>query len=306
MVVQSTGIGALPNEILISILSTFPTLSLLPLTLTSHRFHSLIARILYHRLVETAQLKERTLLLECYHPTTKLSTPSLNCEYLGTNVLESLGTCSEEDVYTDLEDSKTGQLGKLASLYSHFRPLKPEAERRTIRRHPAGGSFIMAANDLVDEHEELVCQNVHLEAEELFSQLCTVTNVVKPGPRGFLLGCVNISEGITRVWRHWLAEQAKLNAEDASGSGSIDVGRGDRLLWADNNKTVGLRMRVIERDDGTAPVLRSTDEDEAVSYTLQYEELVIRTGQLLLMVEQSIDQEVSHSGKAIVIGSWEE
>lgn len=306
MVVQCTGIGALPNEILISILSTFPALSLLPLTLTSHRFHSLITRILYHRLVETAQLKERTLLLECYHPSTKLSTPSLNCEYLGTNVLDSVGTCSEEDVYADLEDSKTGQLGKLAGLYSHFRPLKPEAERRTVRRHPAGGSFIMAANDLVDEHEELVCQNVHLEAEELFSQLCTVTNVVKPGPRGFLLGCVNISEGITRIWRHWLAEQAKLNTEDTSGSGSVDVGRGERLLWADNNKTVGLRMRVVERDDGTTPVLRSTDEDEAVSYTLQYEELVIRTRQLLLMVEQSIDQEVSHSGKAIVIGSWDE
>jgi hypothetical protein len=34
--------------------------------------------------------------------------------------------------------------------------------------------------------------------------------------------------------------------------------------------------------------------------------LVIRTNQLLLMVEQSIDQEVKHSGKAIAIGSWDE
>ncbi|KAF8861010.1 hypothetical protein BDZ45DRAFT_285149 [Acephala macrosclerotiorum] len=306
MVSQPAGIEALPNEILISILSTFSTLSLLPLTLTSHRFHSLISRILYHRLIEIAQLKGRTLFLECYHPSTKLSTPSLNCEYLGTNVLESLRTCSEEGVYADLEDSKTGQLGKLAGLYSHFRPLKPEAERRTLRRHPAGGSFVLAANDLVDDHEEFVCQNIHLEAHELFSQLCTVTNVVKPGPRGFLLGCINISEGITRVWRHWLAEQAKSSTEHVSGSGSTDVEGGRRLLWADNNKTVGLRMRVVERDDSTAPVLRSTDEDEAVSYTLQYEELVIRTRQLLIMVEQSIDQEVSHSGKAIVIGSWDE
>ncbi|KAE8443852.1 hypothetical protein EG329_001261 [Mollisiaceae sp. DMI_Dod_QoI] len=271
MVVQSTGIGALPNEILIAILSTFPTLSLLPLTLVSHRFHSLIARILYHRLIEIAQLKERTLLLECYHPSTKLSTPSLLCDYLGTHDLDSLDSCSETYIYEDLGDCKTGQLGKLAGLYSHFRPLKPEAERRTVRRHPAGGSFIPAANDLVDDHDEFVCQNVHLEAHELFSQLCTVTNVVKPGPRGFLLGCVNISEGITRLWRHWLAEHAQTKPEHASGRASADKERGGRLLWADKGQNVGLRIRVVERDDGIAPVLVRKDEDEPVSYTLQYE-----------------------------------
>jgi len=255
--------------------------------------------------MDIAQLKERTLLLECYHPSTKLSTPSLNCEYLGTHELDSANHSSEADLYADLEGCKTGQLGKLAGLYSHFRPLKPEAERRTVRRHPAGGSFIMAANDLVDDHEEFVCQNIHLEGHELFSQLCTVTNVVKPGPRGLLLGCVNISEGITRVWRDWLAEQARFKPEDVTGSSSLDAERAERLLWADKNNSVGLRMRVVERDGGTAPVLIREDEDEPVSYTLQYE-VVIRTKQLLLMIEQSIDQEVSHSGKAIVIGSWDQ
>jgi hypothetical protein len=34
-------------------------------------------------------------------------------------------------------------------------------------------------------------------------------------------------------------------------------------------------------------------------------ELVIKTTQLLLMVEHSIEQEVKHSGKAIVFGSWD-
>ncbi|KUJ10570.1 uncharacterized protein LY89DRAFT_689765 [Mollisia scopiformis] len=300
MVVQPTGIGALPNEILISILSTFSTISLLPLTLTSHRFHSLIAGILYRRLIDIAQLKDRNLLLECYHPSTKLSTPSLSCEYLGTSELDGSGESSEADLYAGLKECKIGQLGKLAGLYSHFRPLKPEAERRTVRRHPAGGSFIMAANDLVDDHEEYVCQNVHLEAHERFSQLCTVTNVVKPGPRGLLLGCVNISDGVTRVQRHWLAAQARSNPETMSGE------KRERLLWADNSENVGLKMRVKERDDGATPILVRDDEDEAVSYTLQYEELVIRTKELLLMVEKSIDQEVSHSGKAIVIGSWDQ
>lgn len=199
-----------------------------------------------------------------------MSTPSLDCKYLGTHELEREHSSSEQDLYADLEDAKVGQLGKLADLYSHFLPLKPEAERRTIRRHPAGGSFVMAANDLVDEHDEYVCQNIHLEGHELFSQLCTVTNVVKPGPRGLLLGCVNISDGITRVWRNWLAEQAMLNTDDLSGS-SVDRGRTERLLWADKYKNVGLRMRAVERDDGTAPILARRDEDEPVSYTLQYE-----------------------------------
>lgn len=35
-------------------------------------------------------------------------------------------------------------------------------------------------------------------------------------------------------------------------------------------------------------------------------ELMIRTTQLLLVVEQSLDQEVNASGKAIVIGSWDQ
>lgn len=35
----------------------------------------------------------------------------------------------------------------------------------------------------------------------------------------------------------------------------------------------------------------------------QYAELLVRTNQLLLHVEESQDQEVSHTGKAIVIAS---
>lgn len=94
------------------------------------------------------------------------------------------------------------------------------------------------------------------------------------------------------------------------------------MRWADNSETVGLRLRVVEREED-APVLVRKDEDPAVSYTLQYEgmisfsldtaitsiltivELVIKTTQLLLLVEQSLDQEVQHSGKAVVIGSWD-
>lgn len=114
---------------------------------------------------------------------------------------------------------------------------------------------------MVDKHEELVCQDIHLETHELFSQLCTITNLVKVGPkRGLFLSCVNVGEGILRVWRDWLAERAK----DADSKES-------EVLWADSKKTVGLRLRVMERETvHVGPPLR-TGEDPAVSYTLQYE-----------------------------------
>jgi hypothetical protein len=115
------------------------------------------------------------------------------------------------------------------------------------------------------EKSDLVSQNIHLEAHELFSQLCTITNLVKVGPkRGLFLSCVNIGEGITRIWRDWLTEQTKgkvMNGEEGE----------DNLLWADTEQHVGLRMRVDEKMDAPAPILTSAGEEVAVSYTLQYE-----------------------------------
>ncbi|PVH73475.1 hypothetical protein DL98DRAFT_519892 [Cadophora sp. DSE1049] len=299
---ECTGIGSLPNEILISMLSTFRTLELLPITLVSHRFHSLIVRILHHRLLETAQLKDHKLILECFHPSTKLSTPYLFCDFIGTHPLDSSSV--EQEIQKD--DDAIGKLGKLKSLYSHFLPLKPDSDRRIVRSHPAGGSFSIP-NGLVDQHDQFVCQNIHLESHELFSQLQTITSLVKVGPkRGLFLSSVNIGDSILRIWREWLAERARDGLPGTNGESSTETARqrGERLRWADNSETVGLRLRVVEREEDT-PVLVRKDEDPAVSYTLQYEELVIKTTQLLLLVEQSIDQEVNHSGKAVVIGSWD-
>ena len=97
----------------------------------------------------------------------------------------------------------------------------------------------------------------------LFSQLCTIANLVKFGPkRGLYLSRVNVGEGILRVWRDWLAERAK--AGDSEGDES-------EVLWADSKKTVGLRLRVVEREAVDAgPPLR-TGEDPNVSYTLFHE-----------------------------------
>jgi len=280
----------LPGEILISIFSQFSTCSLLPLTTTSRRIHDIILRIIHTRILKAASLQNHQLVFECWHPSTKLSTPYYLCDYLGT---DALGEYSElTPTYENKKDE--GQLGKLYSLYSHFRPIQPNGDRKVWRPHPAGGWFPARFNDFDPLNEEYVTQNIDLESHELFSQLQSVVNVVKVGPRrGTFLSSVTIGEGLTRVWRDWLAERVR------SEKGDEEYDK--RLLWNSLEEHIGLRLKVIEREDVPAPIIRAMYEDPNVGYTLQYEELVVRSAQLLLMVEKSLEQEVSSSGKAIVI-----
>lgn len=301
------------SKLLINVLSLFSTRQLLPIACTCHRFHDLIIRIIHHRLIAAASLKDHKLVLECFHPSTKLITPYLFCDYLGTDGLSD-DAVGEGDLYKDVKD--TGRLGKMSGLYSHFRPVQPE-ERMVWTRNAAGG---VRPGLSPKSEEELVSHNLDLESHELFSQLCTITNIVKVGPkRGLFLSCVNLGEGVIRVFRDWLSDRADANERH------IDTPeeREKRLLWADTEKHVGLRLKVLEREEFPAPILFRHDEEATVFYKLQYEgmlkfcesngngtnpissELVIRTTQLLLNVEESLTREVEHSGKAIVIGSWD-
>jgi hypothetical protein len=244
------------------------------MTLTSHRFYDIIIRIFQARLLNAASLKDHKLILECFHPSTKLSSPYLFCDYLGT------GSCDapedEASIFQNLQG--TDRLGQLKGLYSHFRPLLPDEDRKARRSLATGGWAYSPFNALVQKETEYVCQNLHLESHELFSQLCTITNLVKVGPkRGLFLSCVNIGDSVTRIWRDWLAERcASLAKRNRLGSGP-NTKKGEdeefkkRLLWADAEEHVGLRIRVIEDESVPAPVLVSLDEDAPVSYTLQYE-----------------------------------
>jgi hypothetical protein len=177
-----------------------------------------------------------------------------------------------------VDTDKTDILGKMHNLYSHFRPVQPEEDRKVRRPHPAGGWLDGPANTFAEKQTHYVSQNIHLESHELFSQLCTITNLVKEGPkRGLFLSCVNIGEGITRVWRNWLADRcASLKKRNRLGSGPNTKAEEDeeykhRLLWADTANHVGMRVRVNEKEGEHAPILWNRDEDPAISYTLEYE-----------------------------------
>lgn len=95
---------------------------------------------------------------------------------------------------------------------------------------------------------------------------------LKPGT---CMSCANVSGGVIRVWRDWLAERcSSLGCDRPSlkqhAKGSVDRGYGNGLLWADARENVGLRMRVVERQDVPLPIL-APPEEVSVAYTLQYE-----------------------------------
>lgn len=113
----------------------------MPLTTVSHRFHALILRILHYRLLLSASLKEYKLILECFHPTSKLIEPHVFCKYLGTDGLSNKYE-GEGSLYENVETAQ--QLGRLSTLYSRFRPEVTVEERSNgARLVPLAGRMFL-------------------------------------------------------------------------------------------------------------------------------------------------------------------
>ncbi|KAF6822643.1 f-box domain protein [Colletotrichum plurivorum] len=304
----TTPIDSLPNEILIAILSTLESRELLHLTLVDRRFNAAATAILQQRLLHTVKLEGHEVMLESYHPSARLSTPSMSCRFTGVDFLNH--TCADE------EDMSLSDLSK---LYSHFRPVVSEETRRMRRIY----SRRMPAPMQEDIGDEPVFQEISLDEDELFSQLCTTTSLVKTGPRpGIFASHSNIEDGVVRVWRHWLERAAIKCAVAPPSKQQRDE---STILWLDATKNVGLRFSVTRSAQAQEPmpVLHSRCEDPPVAYTLLYEgktlssghphrmrqltmtsELLVRTSQVLLAMEKSAVQEVVDSGKAIIIASY--
>ncbi|KAK4465875.1 hypothetical protein QBC42DRAFT_333136 [Cladorrhinum samala] len=300
---SQTPIDTLPNELLIDILSPFSTADILPLLPISRHFHSVILRILRQRLTRATSLPDHRLILEAYHPSAKLSTPYLYCDYLYTD--KTLHGKEQEE---QTGGSDGGTLQSLSQTYSHFRPVVQEENQRARARYrsrllaqqSSSGDGEGGGGDAKPppewQLETIPSHEVFLDEDEMFSQLCTVTNLVKTGPKpGLFLSHVNVSDGLIRIKRDWLAARAR------KGGDSDDE---DAILWADAARTVGVRFRVREMDTGIErPVLVAEGEEIAVSYRLEYVELLVRTSRLLMMVEKSEGQEIDPQGGAVVIAA---
>ncbi|KAI4229218.1 MAG: hypothetical protein L6R36_001067 [Xanthoria steineri] len=295
------------RHLLIHVLDPLPTLSLLQLRSVSRHFQNIILRLVHQRLLVAASLEDRKLILECYHPSAQYTEPYLFCDYLGTPGL------SNEIV--DQDQHLAGEKPQLKQLYSHFRPTRADVGTIVSRPHPAGDVLGSRTNPVAEassstaeeQRLDLVTHNISLDVHELFTQLSITAALVQVGPRrGVFLSFIDVVDKRTpRVWRDWLDQRARKGRLSVSEEQMENVdGQAHSMIWADQGKTMGLKVQVKRKKwRGQAPVLVHRDEDPAISYSLDLEELLISTTHLLLAVEKSLSESRS-DGKAMIFGSF--
>ena len=266
-------------KILIHILYCFTTLPLLHMRSVNHRIQNLIVRIVHSRLLLAASLKDRKLILECYHPSAQYTEPYLFCDYLGTPGL-SESVAGQGSIYA----AHTGD-GLLRSLYSHFRPTRKRPDSKAPRSHPAGDIPASRMSDLAMSRSErqddadVVKRIVNLDANENFSQLIFSTDLVQLGPRrGLFTDIVKVNDKTTlRIFRQWAAHQVtetrrSLRAQTSADqrTSTLQETRDSEITWIDDLKRkAGLKIQVEERNwKRDVPLLLRTDEEQAVSYSM--------------------------------------
>jgi hypothetical protein len=228
------------------------------------------------------------MLLECFHPSAKLTEPPYFCTYRGTD-----GLTKYDDSNSSMKE--VGRLGEMYNMYSRFRPHRRDLEAggRRVKRRPGDVLGSRTFPGAVQERYEgeTVRQTLGLEAHELFTQLVAQTNLVKIGSHNLFTNFVDIEEGVLRVWREWLRDvAAKGQTANTEVPNEVveEVGKGKevvrevqdvkadlddpRILWVSSRKDSGIRFNVRERKlRGDAPILISTDEDMPVTYEIEYD-----------------------------------
>lgn len=252
------------------------TPQLLPLTILSRRIYSLILRILHNRIVAASTLDSHSVLLECFHPSAKLTEPPYFCTYLGT------GNLGQHENFFEDDTEHIKRLGQMRNVYSRFRPYRRELERggRRVARSPGDipGSRTFPGTAQDQYRGETVKQVLSLDSHELFAQLVSQSNIVKIGPRNGLFSSFSeVEEGVVRVWRTWLRDMAARNdvvgkGKDPVTDGDVDVEDGG-ILWVSPKKHTGIRLNIKERKlRRDAPILmRADEEDVPVSYEIEYD-----------------------------------
>ncbi|KAF9734550.1 hypothetical protein PMIN06_001245 [Paraphaeosphaeria minitans] len=314
----------LPNELLIHLLTLIITPELLPLAPLSHRIYTIVLRVLHNRLVIASELESHSVLLECFHPSAKLTEPPYFCSSHGTDGL------ARYDELPESEKHSPSRLGDMRKMYSRFRPHRRELEeggRRVRRPGDIPGSRTHPGTTRDGYEGDTVKQILSLDGHELFTQLVAQSHLVKIGPRhGLFTYPVEIEEGVIRVWREWLRGMAakgqsveteeqkvevvgtnkgKAPATKVSQADRYEVVSDSRILWVSPKNNTGIRFNVKERKlRRDIPILIRADEDMPVSYEIEYDELLIRTSHLVLMLENSLVLDDNTSGKAVVFGSF--
>ncbi|KAI9934797.1 hypothetical protein ASPWEDRAFT_655724 [Aspergillus wentii DTO 134E9] len=293
----STSLYSLPNEVFVQILTPLSTHTLLALTTVSHRFHALILRILHYRLRGAAPLKDYQIMLECFHPGSRLTSPAF-CKYLGTDDLNGTDGLSgrhegKGSLYEDVETAH--QLGKLGSVYSRFRP------ETCVEERARGARLVVSSSDKA----MTMSRDLVIAQFDDFSQLSIAVNLVKVMPRShLLLSAVTVEQGVIRLFKNWLKERNAAGqcvssdgrATEASNSTSTPSDR--QMLWVDGEKNVGLTMRIKEKKyTGNTPVPTT---EGTVCYEVEVDEIYIRTTRLLMTLEKSLQEQRKKCARAVI------
>jgi hypothetical protein len=132
----------------------------------------------------------------------------------------------------------------------------------------------------------VVTRPISLEEFEDFSQLCVVVNIVKVMPgTNLLLSTVTVEDGVIRLFRDWLRNQAKYSESMRSpgappqGESSNNIACSSideahcRMLWVGQTKNVGLKVRIRGEEylNCHFPDLIRYDEEQSTSYKLVIE-----------------------------------
>ncbi|XWW93934.1 hypothetical protein V2A60_001873 [Cordyceps javanica] len=280
---ESSILLRLPNEIFVAILEHLPVNALLKTTLVCRQIHLLAVHTLHKRLVAISAIPGYELILECYHPTLKLSTPYLSCRYLRTRHPADCDAAAAAAGHATPPPAAQGDddfpdlLGHVCQLYASFRPVVTEENRRRPFRTIWPGAVAAAAPQGFDSEDEVATQDLHLDGGVRFSQLCAAVNLVTLARQAdAFVTHHNISEHVVRVFRRWLDDMA---AESSGGGGDprsweatakIPLAS-NRILWLDTAKTIGLRFHVSLGPAERMPLLSGPDDDPSVSYTLTYQ-----------------------------------
>lgn len=182
-------------------------------------------------------MRNYDILLDSYHPIDRLTKPLLFCQYIDTDGLAEAGPDAD--------------MTSLNRLYTRFRPHFGEGSRPAL--------------DEVPSHE------VHLESEELFSQLCATVELVQNGPRkGLFSSSAPVCDHVVRISRTYLCTEAAASGEREKRE-EICVSDTSSILWTNASENVGLRFRVIEDRSASVPSFIHANEDPPVSYRLEYQ-----------------------------------
>lgn len=129
-------------------------------------------------------------------------------------------------------------------------------------------------------------REIQLGGYERFYELCVVANLVQVRPgTSLLLSVSNIQDGVVQLWREWLDRQSQkpkkvTQAAKKEGVEEIQMpSDGDDMLWVDQAKTVGLKMRVRPKSWSLSmPVLMHIHDEGESPPAVGYE--VILEGEL--------------------------